>query len=102
MRLSLLVCLFALAACPQVIREAPLTPPSYTATPRATTCHAGAPWVQGPEGWSQADRVCANLNGRPVCCRARSPYGGTRHACVPQAACLPDETHEPHADAGTD
>lgn len=101
MRRVLALLALVLAACPAVIREPPVTAPPTTAPRRSTTCYGGAPWVMGPDGWSQADRVCANLQGHPVCCRAASPYGGSRHACVPQAACLPEEpAAAPSSDAG--
>lgn len=75
------------AACPQVIREPALTAPTTRCTRGDTVCHEGAPWVCGPEGWSQADRRCDHLTDAR-CCLAASPYGGERYACVPAAACV--------------
>lgn len=86
-----LACLpLALAACPQVIREpAPPPPTTPSCVQGTTTCHAGHPWVCGPEHvWSRADRACARLDAGAVCCLARSPFGRAVHACVPAALCL--------------
>ena len=83
-----LVLVVQLAGCPKVTREPSPEPPRDGCAQGATLCHAGHPWVCGPDGrWSQADRRCDRLNA--VCCLAPSPYGtGPRHACVPAAACV--------------
>lgn len=87
-----LVCLLALfvvalSACPQVIRDPTPTTPREGCAPRATTCHAGHPWVCGPDGrWSLADRRCDRVES--LCCLTASPYGGRRHACAPATACF--------------
>lgn len=85
-----LVVLLALGllGCPRVIREPSPEPPRDGCTQGATCCHAGHPWVCGPDGrWSRADRRCDRLGA--VCCTAPSPYdSGLRHACVPAAACV--------------
>lgn len=77
-----------LAGCPKVTREPSPEPPRDGCAQGATLCHAGHPWVCGPDGrWSQADRRCDRLNA--VCCLAPSPYdSGLRHACVPASACV--------------
>ena len=83
-----LFAVFALAACPKVIREPTPEPPRVTCAQGATVCHEGHPWVCDPSGeYSPADRRCDRLGA--VCCLARSPYdAGLRHACVPAAACV--------------
>ena len=84
---TLVVLAAGVAGCPSVIREPPLAAPPPGCTQGATICHAGGPWVCGAGGeWSQADRACDRLGS--VCCVARSPYGGTRAACVPETACV--------------
>jgi hypothetical protein len=83
----------ALHGCPA------LPPPAGCAT-AATRCSPdGVPQVcSATARWTAAaPRPCAAVQA--TCCRAASPYGGTTHACVPAALCLPDH---PPADAGTD
>lgn len=88
-----------LAACPKVHREPTLPEPPPGCEQGRTTCHEGAPWVCGPGGrWSAADRRCDPMGTR--CCRAESPFGGLRHACVPAGACVDDEGEPLPSDAG--
>lgn len=85
-----LLAVACLLACPKVHREPTIPEPPEGCERGRTLCHEGAPWVCGPGGrWSVADRRCAPLGAR--CCLAESPYGGLRHACVPEAACVDDE-----------
>lgn len=94
-----LALLALLVACPKVHREPTLPEPPPGCEQGRTLCHAGAPWVCGPGGhWSAADRRCAPLGAR--CCLAESPYGGLRHACVPDGACVDDEGEALSPDAG--
>lgn len=47
-------------------------------------CSSTQRWWQEPTAQS-----CSTFGA--VCCPARSPYGNTVHACVPQRACLPEQ-----------
>lgn len=90
----LLAVALTITACPAVIREPARTPPPTRCTQGATACHDGAPWVCGPDGWSQADRRCDPRGA--ACCLAVAPYdAGLRHACVPAEVCV-----EPDVDGG--
>jgi hypothetical protein len=84
-----LLVLLMLGASSSLLVGCPRLPEPSGCQPSATRCHNGAPEVcSQTQRWSPAQRPCAEVGG--VCCLANSPYGGQTHACVPQAACLPE------------